>query len=149
MKELICQYRQGKFCPATTEDMEAAHDEFKSNQMVRVQTYSIGAQKQRSVTQLGLLFACAELVSENTEDPLLNSKEKVIFASKVAMHYVDENLVVVKKDGSVVFQYRSYSFKALPHMEANRIFDRVFEWMAKQIGVTVDEMVAEAKSRMG
>jgi len=123
------------------------HDEFKKFQPVKIKVYSIGAQRARSLPQLNTLMACFQLLVDNSDDYL--SKEHAKFACKVAIDYRYHDRVGVQPDGTMVFEYRSFSFKSLKHMEANNVFDKAFEWIAGNLGLSVDELVAEAQSRMG
>jgi len=147
MKEVICQWK-GALFPSSSEDEAELKAEYKMNQLVKVKTYSVGAQKEPSVIENNLMHACFQLVADNSEDPRLNTKGKVKFACKVNLHFVVEDLVVVKKDGSVVFQYDSFEFKNFTKMKKHRVYERAFEWMAGVLGITVEELVTEAKARM-
>jgi len=148
MKEVITQFKAGVFVPNTPNDLDIARQEFRDNQLVRLKAYSVGAKKERSVTQLGLLHACFKLVSDNTENPMLNQPEKVKFACKVHTHFVDKDIVFVKPDNTVCFQYRSFSFATLDHMEACNIFERCFEYMSELLGVTKEKLIESAQEKM-
>lgn len=148
MKELITQYSHAGFSPSSPEDADIAAGEFKQNQLVRIKAYAVGKAWEPSVAQNNLMHACFDLVAENNSNPLLQSKEQVKFACKVALHFVYEDRVGVKPDGTIVFEYRSFCFAELKRMERLRIFDRAFDWCADLMGITVEEMIREAKSRM-
>jgi len=92
-----------------------------------------------------MFWACCRTVAENTEDPAWSTKDKVCFQVKVALHFVDPNMIAVRPDGTVVFQYRSISFRELKHIEANRIFDRSWEVMAAKIGITVEQLLENSE----
>ena len=47
----------------------------------------------------------------------------------------------------MILGVRSFGFKALPHMEANDIFNRGFVVLAGVIGVDVDDLVHQAMER--
>ena len=147
MKEIITQYN-GSFTPSSAEDDEVAHNTYKMNQMVRIKTYAIGAEKQRSSEQLNTVMACCQLVADNTENPQLNSKAKVKFACKVHTDFRDPAITFVSPDGTVQFHYRSFSFDNLKHMEACNLFERCFDFMASLMGIDKDTMIAEAQSKM-
>lgn len=142
MKDLICQIRSGALYPFSAED-KAELSNFHDNQIVHVRVK--GTTKRRSILQLRLFWACCRTVSENTEDIAWNEKSKVAFQIKVALHFVDPNMIAVRPDGTVVFQYRSISFANLKHIEAGRFFDRAFEIMAAKIGVTVEKLLENAE----
>jgi len=142
MKELICQIKHNDLLPYSPEDKEVLSN-FHENQLVRVKIY--GTTKQRSLEQLRMFWACCRTVAENTEDPAWSTKSKVCFQVKVALHFVDPNMIAVRPDGTVVFQYRSISFRELKHIEANRIFDRSWEVMATKIGITVEKLLENSE----
>ena len=148
MKEIITQFTGQLLEPQSPEDLEILQGEYKRNQLVRIKSYAIGPQKQRSVEQLNLLMACCGLVGKNTKEVRFNTKEQVKFACKVHTHFVDPNVVFVRPDGTVQFKYRSFSFANLKHMEACNLFERCFEYMASLLDISKDELIREAKSRM-
>ena len=123
----VCRTSFGLFfLPFSDEDREKSK-EFKLYQVVRSQVY--GIKKERSMLQLRLYWAACGFCADNTENWQWNTKEKVDFQCRVAAHFVDPDLVVVKPDGSVQFSYRSIAVKNLGHIEACRFFDRGFETM--------------------
>jgi len=148
MKDIICQYDGKNLKPYSEEDGKKL-SEYKENQLVRTKIYNVGAKKERSVSQLGLLHACFKLVADNTNKPNLNTPDKVKFEAKVFTDFRNPNICSVRQDGTVQFKYRSFSFENLGHMEACNIFDRCFEFMAKILKITPKELIEEAKSRMG
>lgn len=148
MKEIICQVNNGVLTPHAPEDMETLKLNYKQFQLLRVKTYEIGAKKERSVTQLGLLHACFKLVADNAPTPQLNTPEKVKFACKVHTDFRDPEIVFVRLDGTVQFKYRSFAFAELDHMEACNVIERCFEYMAELLKISKEELIKEAKSRM-
>ena len=145
MKELFCQLNKNRLYPESVEDAEILAN-FTDNQIVRVKVY--GTHKQRSVKQLGLYWACCKLVADNTENQHFNNKDKVNNQVRVALEFIDLNKSIVDKHGTFHPHYRSIAFKNLKHIEACNFFERAFELMANGLKITVDELVAEAKSRM-
>ncbi len=142
----LCKQSFGLFyLPFGDESAEKAKDHLP-NQVVSNRI--TGIRKQRSVAQLRTYWACCKTVAENMDNPQWSSKEKTDFQCRVTIHFVDPNLVAVKPDGTVVFHYRSISFKNLRHMEACRYFDRAFEVMAKALGTTPEKLVEMAKADM-
>ena len=135
------------FLPYTVDDQEAIEN-FKHNQLVRQKTYSMSAEKQRSNKQLNLLMAACQYVADNTEDKHWNTKNKVKFQIKVATDFRDPNTVIVDPHGDIHFLYRSFSFANLKHMEACRIFDRGFDFMADFLKMDRDEFIAAVKDAM-
>ncbi len=148
MKELLTQFTGKAFCPQSDEDFEIVGSEFKKNEIVSIKAYHVGAKKARSVPAMNTLHACFKLVADNTDDQKLDTKQKVKFACKVALDYRYEDRVAYRPDGMVVFEYRSFSFKTLEHMESVNLFERAFDWMAGLLGITNEELIAEAKSKM-
>ena len=146
MKELHCQLdAKHTLHPASEKDLEELKS-FHPNQIVRCKVY--GTRKERSISQLGTYWACCKLVANNLENPQWNTKDKVDFQCRVAIHFVDPNLVAVKPDGTVVFHYRSIAFNHLQHIEACQYFDRAFEVMAKALGTTPEKLIEMAKENM-
>ena len=146
MKELSVQLKNSLLHPLSEEDFEILR-EYKTNQVLRCKLQ--GVKKPRVLAQLNLYWATCQLVSENTENKLWNTKEKVDFQCRVDQHFVDPDLIVVKPDNTVIFNYRSIAFANLGHIEACNYFDRAFESMSKFLGVTTDKLVEMAQERMG
>ena len=149
MKEVMTQLLGGQLSPHSQEDLDTLTKEYKQFQLVRVKTYSVGSKKERSVTQLGLIYACIALWANNTDNLMLNTPDKAKFALKVALDFRDPNICFVRGDGVVQFQYRSFSFDTLDHMEACNIFERGFDFIAKSMGITKEKLISEAQARMG
>ena len=148
MKDTICQYTGALLTPYSESDAEALASEFKRNQLVRCKVTRVSKSMEPSVEQNNLLHACFALVAENATTPALDTKEKAKFACKVALDFRYHDRVAVRPDGTVVFEYRSFSFDALQDMERLNVFQRAFEWCADHIGVTIEELIRESKSRM-
>ena len=144
MKEACFQIKDKALHPFSEEDLEILR-EYKPNQILRVKLQ--GVKKPRSYLQLKLYWAGCKLVSENTEDKGWNTKEKVDFQCRVHTHFVDPDCVVVKKDGTVVFNYRSIAFANLGHIESCNYFDQAFKVMAKFLMVPVDTLMEQIKSQ--
>ncbi|MDA3834354.1 MAG: hypothetical protein PF495_13295 [Spirochaetales bacterium] len=148
MKEILCQWSGKAFFPQSAEDQEEIVKEFKRNQPTRHKVYTIGAQRARSVPALNLLMACFGEFANNSPVPRYNTKEKAKFACKVALDFRHLDRVGVMPDGTIVFDYRSFSFAELPHMESCNIFNRAYAWMADILGCSVEELIEAAKSNM-
>lgn len=145
MKELIGQYSKVGFV-LSDEEKEIADTEYIFNEPVRLKTYHIGAKKQPSIIQNNLMHACFTLVADNSKKFI--NKKQVKFACKVDLHFVHEDLVHIDKNGMVHFEYRSFRFDQLGHMERCKVFDRAFEWCAGILGITVEQLIEKAKERM-
>ena len=110
----------------------------------------------RSYTQLSLYFACCKLVADSVpeEDPYYyswNTKEKVDRQCRLAMNHVKYELIYYDEktqEMQIHREVKSISFKVLKHLEACGYFNDAFPFMGKRIGLTADELIAEAKSRM-
>jgi hypothetical protein len=140
MREIACQIKEKSLHPFSEEDLEILR-EYKPNQILRVKLQ--GVKKPRSYLQLKLYWSGCKLVSDNTEDVHWNTKEKVDFQCRVHTHFVDPDCVVVKKDGTVAFSYRSIAFANLKHIEACNYFDQAFRVMAKFLMVPVDTLMEQ------
>jgi hypothetical protein len=130
MKEIYTQIRITPdgiiFVPFSEKDQEAAQ-EFKPNQIVKNNIF--GNQKERSLIQLRLYWAACGFIADNTEVSGWNTKEKVDFHCRVGCHFVNPDLICVKRDGSVQFSYRSIAMKNLTHIEACNYFNQAFDIM--------------------
>jgi transcriptional regulator with PAS, ATPase and Fis domain len=142
VKEIAFQKRNGVPVPFTDEDADK-WAEFKENQITRHKVS--GVTKERSWKQLKMLHACLKLVANNTESKNWNTLEKAKLSLKVALNFYDEGVVVVDKQGNVHMKYRSFGYESLPHMEANRLFDRAWPYLAGVIGITVEDLLKESE----
>ncbi len=142
MKDIAFQKRKGSLVPFTDEDLNKL-SEFKENQILRCKVS--GARKERSWQQLKMLHACLKLVASNTENASWNTVEKAKLSLKVALNYIVDGVIIVDKQGNVHFQYRSFGYDDLAHMEANKLFDRSWPILASIIGITEDELLKESE----
>lgn len=142
MIEIACQKTKPNTLVAFSHEDAEQLKNYAINQVVKAKI--TGIQKQRSVRQLRLFFACCRAVVENTEDEYWNNVDKVKNQIKVKLQFIDLNKSIVVDD---VFHphYRSISFAELGFMEANNFFDRAFPVLAKKIGITVDELLQNAE----
>ena len=135
---IIALQRIGKvFHPFSKEDEEKMC-EYTENQIINAKT--TGVKIPRSYEQLKLYFACCQKVAEN--DTEWQTKEDVDFQCRVQCKIIKSIKVV---SGVAYIEMGSISYDKLSHLKACNFFDRAFEIMAKKIGVTVDELTAEAK----
>jgi len=144
MKEISAQIIKGSLHPISEVDKDTLA-EFKENQIVNLKI--TGTQKARSIKQLGTYFAGCKLVSKNTDDQKWNTYQKTDYQLRNRLQFYDHGMTLVI-NGNVQFKVRSISFKNLKHIEANNYFGRAFETMAKFLGVTVEVLMEEIKSRM-
>ena len=144
MKEIAFQ-KKGKYAVPFMEEDSENWSNYKDNQIVKAKV--TGFQKQRSVTQLGLMMACISEVVKNTENENWSSRDRAKLSLKAYLNYADTSASVVFGK-RVIIKYRSFSFDELKHMEACNLFDRAFPILAGVIGVTVDELISSAKENM-
>ncbi|MGD9157199.1 MAG: hypothetical protein PVG39_02210 [Desulfobacteraceae bacterium] len=147
MEETIAQFNGKSMDPSSPEDLEKWSGAYKRNQFVKCRTYAINKVLEPSVVQNNTLHACMQLVADN--HPQLNTLAKVKFSVKVELDFRHHDQIAVRPDGTVQFSYRSFGFADLKDMERLNIFQRAFEYLASLLGITVEQLIAEAKSRMG
>lgn len=146
MKEITCQYRNKVLVPFGEYDQYELSDEYKTNQLVKVKVTKIGKGMEPSIEANNLLHACFAEVLENRE---FKSFAHVKEACKIDIDFRDMGYAVVRPDGGIQFKYRSYSFKSLPAgPERDRVINQSLDWCADQLGLGVDEMIEEVKSKM-
>ncbi len=119
---------------------------FKRNQLLAGDI--TGTRRERSIPQLNTYFKACEVLSENTNDPALSTKEKVDWWCRNTLQFFDHDYTFVKPDGSVTFKVRSISFKNLDHAIACDYFTQAFSAMADYLGVDPDSFIYEVKSRI-
>ncbi len=140
MIEIATQNINNTLKPFSQEDKEALQH-FKPNQILKCKVS--GIRKERSVPQLRLLHACLRTVSENTDDPQWDSVEKAKIQLKHILHFFKSTVVL--PNGSIHFELDSFSFANLSQIDANKVCDRSFPILAKKIGVTTKELLANAQ----
>lgn len=138
MIDIACQLRNDTLTPFSEEDRESLR-EYKPNQIVRVKVK--GVRHERSYLQLKMFWAACKQVAENTEDPGWATKDMVAEQVKIELRYIDYWMHI---KGALVIKTKSISYKELPHIMACNLFDRAWPIMAKKIGITVEELLAEA-----
>ena len=135
----IQQTPDGNLKPYSREDAEELKN-FKPYQILRAKI--TGVAKDRSVPQNAMLHACVRFVADNTDDIQWNDPAKTKIQLKHLLHYY--KTTVVLPDGSIHFELDSFSFARLKQMKANKIFDRAWPFLAKKIGITVDNLLKNA-----
>lgn len=145
MKELSAQINEDYIpVPYSEEDLQVMKN-FKINQIVRIKVS--GTKKERSIPQLGLLFACMKVLADQNVDVEWNTVPKIQFQIKVRLKFVDmEKSVFI--NNVMHFHYRSFSFAELEHMEACDIFTGAFDLMADKLQVTKEKLIEIAEERM-
>lgn len=149
MKEATCQFDGKVMIPLSPEDLEEIGKEYKKNQLVTGRFTRVGKADIPSIEQGNTLHACFALVSDNSKNPQHRTKQTTKMACKIGIDFRDMSMVMVRPDGGVQFFYRSFSHKGLPAgMEREQVIQKAFDWCAGVLGITVDEMITEAKSKM-
>jgi hypothetical protein len=108
---------------------------------------------QRSLEQNNLYWACIGLIVEHAaDDPEWSTKEKVHTQIRWAVKFIDKDsavhLTTKGGDSKLYFELKSISFSKAKRKEANEYFNDAFQYMADLLGITVEELIAEAQSRM-
>ncbi len=142
MKELTVQIKRKVLYPFSPEDQDELAG-YHDNQVVRVKVY--GTEKQRSLKQLRKYFATCTKVAENIDDFQWNTKNKVDFQCRVALHFVDDTVSAVRPDGTVIFSYRSISYDNLKHIDACRYFSRSYDIMSAKLRITTEKLLEYVK----
>lgn len=146
--DIFCQIKNLCLIPNGPDDAEKVHGGYNNNQLVRCKVTLVSDALLPSIEQNNTLHACIELVADNSDDKNMQTKEAAKFACKVGIDFRYMDRVAVTPGGKVVAEYRSFGFGSLHGKERLKVMDQAFEWCADQLGITVDEMVEEAKSRM-
>lgn len=148
MVEVKCQFDGKVLRPYSAEDHEALSNEYKRNQLVTCRVTTVGTALAQAVEQTNLVYKCFELVADSSPNPQHNTKDNVKMAAKIGIDFRDPNVCFVRPDGGVQLGYRSLNYRDLKGQERNEVMQRLLEWCADIAGLTVDQLVAEAKSRM-
>jgi len=118
----------------------------------------LNPKEQRSLKQHDTYFKCVEVWQEykmiNDDGSInydYNTKDKCHSQIRWAVKYIDRESVThfIDKNGKsfLHFELDTISFKT-PQKKANQYFDDAFKFMADELGITVEELIKEAKSRM-
>lgn len=143
MKRVALQLRTDYLLAPFSQEDKLAIREFKPNQLFHVELYGVG--KPRSYEQLKLFWACCRTVADNTDDENWDTSEKVAEQIKIKLRYFDAMVI----DGKLHLKTKSISYEALPHMEACNLFDQAWPIMAKKIGLTVEQLLANTDKEVG
>ena len=130
------------------EQAEALGKEFKKNQLVRNKATKQGEAVGKVLEQSNLLHACFKLLAGNSDAPELATPKSVKMSCKIGIDFRDPTLCFVRPDGGVQLAYRSFAMDKLKGKERDEIMQKAFEWLAEKFGLTVDEMVDNAKEKM-
>ena len=105
----------------------------------------------RSNKQLNLYWKVCEVVADSTEDENWNTKDRADEQLKLLCGHHEPPIYVYDVESKITrvhIKTRSIGFHNLRHIEACGYFTDAFQRAAEKIGVTVEELVAEAKRRM-
>lgn len=136
------------FMPSEAEEL---CEEYKKNQGIRVKTTKASKDIGKVVEQNNLLHACIKLVTDNRDEPQFMTTESTKMSCKIGIDFRDPRFCFVRPDGGVQLAYRSFRMTGpdpLKGKKRDEVIQKAFEWLASAIGVTVEEMVEEAKSKM-
>lgn len=144
MIEIAVQRRGKTLMPFSQEDLDAL-SEYRENQVLRAKL--TGAEKPRSYKQLKLYWACCRTVAENLENTL---EKDVDFEVKIQVAKRHPGMIRRFKsvNGVVYMEPISIAYANMKHLEACEFFKLAWPIMAEMIGVTKDELLANA-SREG
>lgn len=150
MIDIALQCTGNSVQPYSEADSDAIAGEFKRNQLIRAKLTRVSKGMEPSIEQHGLLHACFKLVFDTKGgDGGFLSPGHVKEACKVGIDFRVKDVVILRLDGGVQFQYRSYSFAGLPcGPERDKVMEQSFEWCARTVGCTVETLIKEAQERM-
>lgn len=108
--------------------------------------------ERRVLEQLNLYWACVDIYCDHKNDDIeYSTKEKCHTQIRWAVKYINKesavHLVDSKGNSKLYFELDSISLKT-PHKKANQFINDAFKYMADELGITVEELIAEAKRRM-
>lgn len=137
------------FMPEQAEELLA---EFRKNQPVRVKATKQGDAIGKVLEQSNLLHACFKLVLDTAHESYnFKTFDQVKMKCKVDIDFRDPRYCFVRPDGGVQFTYRSYKITgpdALKGQERVDIVQKSLQWCADTLGLSVDQLVLEAQSKM-
>ena len=111
-----------------------------------------GTKRERSLAELNLYWKCCGLVAELLSDhnKILN-KQDVDFEIKTRI--AKDNPSMIKRfkmiDGILYIEPISISFANMKRLESRKYFPKAFPMLADMVEMTEDELIAQAKARMG
>lgn len=108
--------------------------------------------ERRVIEQLNLYWSCVALYCDHKNDNIeYSTKEKCHTQIRWSIKYINKESAVhltdSKGNSKLYFELDSISFKT-PHKKANQFINDALKYMADELGITVEELTAEAKSRM-
>jgi hypothetical protein len=154
-QEMTVQKNRNGLKPMFKEDKEALRN-YPDNILLRI-TITHGEKKQRSLKQHGLFRACLEVVADYCRstftgdtvqvDKEWDTAEKVLTQTCMAIGWYKQ--ICVTPNGTVIFERKSTSFKAMEHKDAVNVYSKAMDSMSEKIGYTIEQLIGEAQDRMG
>jgi len=135
----------GTLKPQSELDADTLFENYKLNQPVSVQI--TGGSSARSVPESNLFHSCCKLVAENTEDDQWNSTDKAKIQCKMLLKFFKEEIWV--DDGGVHFVLDTLRFDKTNQVRSHKFIEQALDILARKIGLTREELVKEAKLKMG
>lgn len=142
MKKMTAQRKGKTLIPFSREDLVILK-KYKENQPIGLELR--GIQDPRSVEQNKAVHAVFRRVASSTDDPDWDTPEKVKRMVKLAMKFFKDDVVV--SGNKVFFELRSFAFDKMTHQEANLKFTEALAICAGKLGITIEELEAEIKSK--
>jgi hypothetical protein len=107
----------------------------------------------RSIKQNNLYWACIELLKDHKDhDKEWNTQSKCHSQIRWIVKYINKESAVHFTDSQgnskLYFELDSIAFTKTNQKKVNAYFDDAFKYMADDLGITVEELIKEAQSRM-
>lgn len=134
--EMIGQYI---LTPASEEGQEAIKA-FPENKRMECKIKYV---KKHNLERHDLFFSCIKLVADNFDKSIIYVKEKV----KLDIGWV-EGCILYDNGKCISMLTKSIAFSEMTIQEANEFYAVAFDKLAEYLGVSTEEMTAEAKKRM-
>jgi hypothetical protein len=148
--------KDGKWMKPIFDEDKEAFKLYPQNTLMRI-TVSWSPKKQRSIPQHGLFRKCLDVVADHCSetyegdpvgtDPEWDKPNKVLTQVCMAIGWYKK--ICVLPDGTVMFERKSTSFEAMEHPDACNVYSHAMDLMAEKIGYTLEQLIGEAKDRMG
>jgi hypothetical protein len=108
---------------------------------------------ERSIKQNNTYWACIQLLKDHKEDDKeWNTQQKIHSQIRWITKYINKESAVhftdSKGNSKLYFELESIAFTKSNQKKVNAYFDDAFKYIADDLGITVEELIAEAKSRM-
>jgi len=145
----ICDNNFGTYFIPYGDEAEEKSNGYKLHQILRAKLW--GILKPRSVKQLNTYWSCCGLVAILLSDHNnILSKDDIDFEVKIRAGKKKPALIKRFKsvDGITYISYISIAFDNMKHLEACKFFDVGMPILAGMVGMTEEELVAQAKARM-